>query len=103
MLHSKVTGRWQTTLPSGVRKALGLDAGAEILYEIRGDYAVIRKAEPEGEDPVVVAFLDFLEGDMRAHPENLTPVTESLVARLRGLTEGVEVRHDEQIEGNVAL
>lgn len=105
VLRSKVTGRWQTTLPSGVRKALGLDAGGEIEYEIHGDKVVIHRVTHREEevDPVVSAFLDFLERDMREHPEQLTPVTEGLVARLRSLTEGVEVGRDERIEGPVAL
>lgn len=104
-LRSKVTDRWQTTLPSGVRKALGLAAGGEIEYEIHGNTVMIQRATPaedEG-DPVVASFLDFLERDMREHPRNLAPVTQGLVARLRSLTEGVEVGRDEKIEGPVAL
>lgn len=105
VLRSRVTPRWQTTLPSGVRKALGLDAGGEIEYEIHGDKVVIYKVTlaEQGEDPVVSSFLDFLERDMREHPENLAPVTRGLAARLRSLTEGVEVGRDERIEGPVAL
>ena len=103
-MRSKVTVRGQTTLPSGIRKVLDLEAGAEIQYEVRGDHVVLRKAvETVGEDPAVGSFLDFLERDMVAHPERLTPVTESLVARLRRLTEGVEVGKNERIEGPVAL
>ncbi|HEU4557290.1 MAG TPA: type II toxin-antitoxin system PrlF family antitoxin [Longimicrobium sp.] len=55
------------------------------------------------EDPVGSSFLDFLERDMREYPDKLAPVTVGLVARLRALTEGVEVGRDEQIEGPVAL
>jgi hypothetical protein len=29
--------------------------------------------EPTGDDPVVGAFLGFLEHDMRAHPGTITP------------------------------
>lgn len=104
LLRSKLTQRGQTTLPSGVRKALGLAAGAEIRYEIRGNRVVIwNGAEDEHEDPVVAGFLSFLERDMQTHPERLVPVTESFAARLRGLTEGVGVDRDERIEGEVAL
>lgn len=105
-VRSKVTARGQTTLPSGVRKSLGLGAGTEVAYEIRGDHAVIRKAveDPEErEDPIVSAFLAFLERDMTEHPENLMPVTQDLAARFYGLTEGVVVDVDERVEGPVAL
>ena len=102
-LLSKVTARWQTTLPSGVRKALDLDAGSQIRYEVQGDSVVIRKAVGSSEDPVVEAFLAFVERDMLEHPQSLTPVTEAFASRLRKLTQGVEVGSDERIEGPVAL
>ncbi len=44
MLRSKVTDRSQTTLPNGVRKALGLRPGEDsIEWEIRGAEAVVRR------------------------------------------------------------
>ena len=104
MLTSTVTAKSQTTLPSGVRKALGIQPGDKVAYTIRGDYAVIRKAvEEEEEDPVLSAFLDFLERDIERHPERLQPVTVELVERIRALTAGIEIDLDEEIEGPVAL
>jgi antitoxin PrlF len=54
------------------------------------------EAPPEAErDPVMSAFLDFLERDMIENPQTLTPFTEADVPRIRELVEGVEVRDEE--------
>ena len=56
MLKSKVTQRSQTTLPSGVRQALGLHPGEDsIAWEIQGDVAVARRAAAEDEEEGVAA------------------------------------------------
>ncbi len=101
-LRSKLTERGQTTVPSGVRKALGLQPGEEIGYEVRGDIVVMRRAAP-GEDPVVSRFLEFLEADMMENPRTLTPFTERFAARLRMAAQGAVAEDDEILEGKVAL
>ena len=53
--------------------------------------------------PMVHAFLDFLESDMIAHPENIQPLSEAWMARLKGLAGQVKVDIDESIEGDVEL
>ncbi len=42
MLISKISSKGQTTIPQGVRKAMKLDAGDHLLYEIKEDAVVIR-------------------------------------------------------------
>jgi antitoxin PrlF len=54
-------------------------------------------------DPVVSAYLAFLERDLRDHPERLQPFTEDELARLDGLTKGVVVSDDESIPDDVTL
>lgn len=105
MIVSKITAKSQTTLPSGVRKALGVGPGDNLAYVVEGDYAIIRKAqETESEaDPVLGAFLDLLERDIRDHPERLQPLTASFVERIRKATQGVDVDPYEAIEGPVAI
>lgn len=104
MLYSTVTARAQTTLPSGVRKALGIGAGDKIEYQIEGDRAVIRRALDEhDDDPVLGAFLDLLERELIAHPERIQPASAEWVAWLRELTEGIPVDLDEEIEGPIPL
>src|ERR1700733_6551838 len=43
------------------------------------------------EDPVVGAFLAFLEEDMRTHPQRIDGVSKRAIARAVRLTEGVKV------------
>jgi antitoxin PrlF len=54
-------------------------------------------------DPVVSAYLAFLERDLREHPERVQPFTEDELARLEALTKGVVVSDDETIPDDVTL
>jgi len=104
VLTSTVTAKAQTTLPSGVRKALGVKPGDKVSYVIRGDEAIIRKAaEDDEQDPALVAFLDFIERDIIEHPERLRTMPQDLFERMRALTAGMEIDLDEKIEGPVGL
>lgn len=102
LLASKMTARAQTTLPSGVRKALGLEAGDQIAYTIEGDQAVIRKLTDE-EDPALAGFLELLERDIADHPERVQFATRAFAEYLEELTAGIEVDYDAPIEGDVQL
>ena len=103
MLVSKVTSKAQTTLPSGVRDALGINPGDKLGYEIEGDAAVIRKVVDDGEDPALAPFLALLEQDIAQNARRLKAVPQALVERIRALTEGVRVNRDEVIHGPVAI
>jgi antitoxin PrlF len=106
MLLSRVTSRSQTTLPNGVRKALGLKPGEDALeWEIRGHEAIARRATDvgDGEDPALVPFLELLERDLISHPERLREMPADLYRRLVAVTDGPAPDADESIEGPVAL
>ena len=51
-----------------------------------------QKPEPQDEEsnPVMQAFLSFLEVQMAAHPELIEPVSEAQMAQIAALVEGVE-------------
>ncbi|HZG41839.1 MAG TPA: type II toxin-antitoxin system PrlF family antitoxin [Longimicrobium sp.] len=102
-LASKVTARSQTTIPSGVRKALGLRAGDQIVYEIERDQVVIRKVIAEDEDPALDGFLDLLEKDIARHKDRVIFATEGFANYLQELTVGIEVDYDAPIEGDFQL
>jgi antitoxin PrlF len=104
-LRSKVTAKSQTTLPSGVRKALHLRAGDQLEYVIKGDHAVIRRVADlaDDTDPVLGRFLDFLQHELEQHPERLRAFPADLRKRMRRLTTGVRVDLDEPISGPVTL
>src|SRR5438105_901624 len=105
MIESVITAKSQTTLPSGVRKALGVGPGDRLAYVVEGDRAIIMKVKPSEahDDPVADAFLAFLERDMAANPENLAGLTAELVDRARALIDGVAVDLDAALEGDVAI
>ena len=47
---------------------------------------------------MMVNFLNFLERDLLAHPENIRPVTASSFAEAERLTAGIEVDLEEALE-----
>lgn len=89
---SKLTDRYQTTVPRGVRKQLKLGKGDRIRYCTAPDGRVyiepVRAAEG---DPALGAFLDFIEADIAAHPERLKAYDGALHDRLRMLVGDVDV------------
>ncbi|MBB6116810.1 MULTISPECIES: type II toxin-antitoxin system PrlF family antitoxin [Rahnella] len=90
--ESKVTRRFQTTIPAAIRKALNLSGNDRIQYKILPDgQVVISRQLEEPEDPVINAFLDFVATDMLNHPENMQPVTLSVHEKMSVLTTGVAV------------
>jgi antitoxin PrlF len=104
-LVSKITAKAQTTLPSGVRKALAVRPGDSLRYRIEGHRAIIEKVSPEAEeaDPALEAFLGFLASDLTAHPERVRGMPRALLRRARILTRNVLIDHSAPIEGTIAL
>jgi len=60
MIHSRVTSKAQTTVPVSVRRALGIQPGDDIGWEVEGDRVVLRRIEP-GSDPFDNPFALFTE------------------------------------------
>jgi len=54
-------------------------------------------------DPVVAAYLAFLERDMTERPSVLEPITGADIARIRALTKDVTVSDDDVLPDDVAL
>lgn len=95
--EGSLTERHQTTVPSGVRRALKVGARDRIVWRVvDGQSAVVtfRKEEPEElpEDPALTAFLDFLERDIARG--NLVPVTKAFMDQVTELVHGVIVDLD---------
>jgi antitoxin PrlF len=105
MLESVITAKAQTTLPKGVRVALGVSPGDRLAYVIERDHAIIMRAthtEPE-DDPAMTAFLTFIERDLCQHPEHLRDLPQPLLDRARALVGMADVDVDAPIEGEVAI
>lgn len=96
---SKLTDRYQTTVPGNVRRHLGLDRGDRIRWSVDGEGLVrihpIREGDP---DPALGAFLDLLETDIREHPERLQTLDGGLLARAEALVGDIEVDLDAPLD-----
>ncbi len=56
---SKLTSKYQATIPEPVRRLLKLQAGDSIIFDIEGEAVQLRKARP-----VDLAFAKSLEGTL---------------------------------------
>ena len=94
--ESKLTDRYQTTVPETVRRALRLGKRDKIHYTIRpsGEVVLTRAETSKGDDPVLGQFLGFLARDIASHPERLQTVDAGLVQRLHALIGDVEIELD---------
>jgi antitoxin PrlF len=93
--RSKLTDRYQTTVPRGVRKQLNLAKGDEIAYSIDANGRVYLEAVRSGNaDPALSGFLDLLEADLKTHPERLQAIDHDLRDRIETLVGDVEVDLD---------
>jgi antitoxin PrlF len=85
--ESTLTDRYQTTVPETVRRVLSLRKRDKIHYTIlpSGD-VLITNASPVSEvDPVLGLFLEFIERDLKGHPERVKAVEASLIQRITSL------------------
>ena len=81
-LQSTLTARYQTTIPTEVRRRLGLQGGDQITYRFteEGRVELIRESS---DDPILEAMLDALERDVVAYPERLVAVDELMYDDLK--------------------
>lgn len=73
-----------------------------LLVTLDNDEGATTGSEVE-RDPVVAAYLSFLERDMMQHPDRLRPFTEADVSRIQALTAGITVSDDDVIPDDVTL
>jgi antitoxin PrlF len=99
-LESTLTDKYQTTVPSPVRKALKLGKRDRIVFRVDADRETVtlaKHATADDADPVIASFLAFITRDLVAHPERLRPLPASLIKRARALTAGMKVDLDEKL------
>ena len=101
--RSRITAKGQTTVPKTVRQALGVSYGGEIAFVVDEQGVSVRRVETNEADPVIAAFLGFLEQNMLRNPQNVAAFPASLAERMAALVEHVSVDSDEEIAGPVAL
>ena len=90
--ESTLTERYQTTVPSVVRKALHLGKKDKIRFTVEPNGSVtLSRAEPNEEDPALNAFLSFLGNDIEQHPETIQALSPAILTSIQSLTEGVDL------------
>ncbi len=100
-LQSTLTDRYQTTVPETVRRALKISKRDRIQYTIKPDgEVVIARADPEGEDPALGNFLEFLAADIAANPQHLVALDSALVEQLQTLTKSVDIDLDQPLDAD---
>jgi antitoxin PrlF len=55
------------------------------------------------EDPVVTAFLSFIEQDMLKYPDHIIPLSDELLQNVSVLTQGVEVSDEEVLPDEISF
>ncbi|MBK9444295.1 MAG: type II toxin-antitoxin system PrlF family antitoxin [Comamonadaceae bacterium] len=100
--ESKLTERYQTTVPESVRRALKLGKRDKIRFTIRpdGDVVLTRSGQADDEDPVMGHFLKFLAHDMTTHPERLTAIDTNLVHQIGSLVSNAVIDLDEPLSAD---
>lgn len=56
-----------------------------------------------GDDPVLSAYLSFLQRELRAHPERIQPLSADSLARARALVGHIEVDPDEELGDGLTI
>jgi antitoxin PrlF len=95
--QSRLTDRYQTTVPASVRKALSLKKRDTLRFVVQADGQVVltRVVERDSDDdPVLGRFLDFLAADMAKHPERLQALDAKLAERMDDLLGDMDVDLD---------
>lgn len=82
-------------------RAQVIGPGSLLLTLDNGDAA--EPADTIERDPVVSAYLSFLERDMIQHPERLRPFRQAEIDAMRALTAKIVVSDDEAIPDDITL
>jgi antitoxin PrlF len=94
MTSSALTNRYQTTIPEPVRAALQLQKLDRIDYAILDSGDVLLSKATTHTDPLVSAFLQFLEKEIATNPARLQPLSASHVGQLAELLGEADVDLD---------
>ncbi len=97
-MRSRLTDRYQTTIPAAVRKALGVGKHDTLRYSITADGAVVlAKADTEETDPVLEKFLEFLASDISSGARHVRTFDDRLKNRIEALVGVVEIDLEERL------
>jgi len=84
--ESTLTDRYQTTIPSTIRKVLGLSKQDKIHYSIQANGSVIiSRVEKRENDPIIEKFLNFISNDIETNPQDIKAINSDLIDRFNKL------------------
>ena len=78
---------------------------ADIIAPGRALITVVDESatDEDEEDPVVRAYLAFLEEEMKCHPERIREIPEDLIVEAESLTKDVVVSDDDVLPDDVTM
>lgn len=94
--ESRLTDRYQTTVPESVRRALGLGKRDTLVYTLLDDGSV--QLSRANDDPALAPFLALLTDDIALHPENLQSIPDTLLRRIDDLIGDMDVDLDAPLD-----
>ena len=100
---STITAKGQTTIPKTVRRALGVGSGDRIAFRVEDGGVMVRRVDADDSDPAIASFLAFLARDLERRPEAIRALSPALAARVRALTENINIDLSAEIDGKVDL
>lgn len=93
--ESTLTERYQTTVPSIVRRALHLNKHDKLQYTIQLDGNVLlSRAGQKEDDPAIGSFLSFLANDIIQNPNRLHGISTDLVNEVQSLIHDTDIDLD---------
>jgi len=94
--ESRLTDRYQTTVPESVRRALGLGKRDTLVYTLLDDGSV--QLSRANDDPALAPFLALLTEDIALHPESLQAIPDTLLRRIDDLIGDMDVDLDAPLD-----
>ena len=88
--RSKLTDRYQTTIPAEIRQVLGLGKRDDVGYIVdqRGQVRLVNSsAAALDEDPALAPFLALIDKDLATHPGQVTPYSAKQASADRAFLE----------------
>jgi antitoxin PrlF len=100
--QSTLTDRYQTTIPTSVRKQLGLGKRDLIEFVQADDGSIVlRRADSSSTEEFpaeLLAWLQFIEKDHQQNPAQFKVLDDEFFAEARGMVGGLEVDLDADLD-----
>ena len=93
-----ITAKGRITVPKAVRRALGIEPGAKIVFRIENDRVTLRRFAVEHRDPALSSFLRLLKSDI-ARGRRIRDLPKGVAASLRRAIKRMAVNATRPLHG----